>query len=166
MKESTGGALLMGLAAGIIMIFIILVAFFISYGKSFRIKNALINKIEQSEGMLVETLNPGDNTIKNFLNDASNKYNGRKAQVCYNEFKNYELVEGVYQEVFSGFSFEVIIYMEMDRTILGETFNPKIPIKGETKVIQKGNFWNTLKSGSSISNWPVNCSSGYTEITL
>ena len=56
--------------------------------------------------------------------------------------------------------------MEMDRTILGETFNPKIPIKGETKVIQKGNFWNTLKSGSSISNWPVNCSSGYTEITL
>lgn len=139
MKESTGGALLMGLAAGIIIIFIILVAFFISYGKSFKIKNALINKIEQSEGMKLED-------IENFLINNSNNYNGKELDVCYNAFKDSE-------DNIIGFNYEIIVYMQMDRTILGETFNPKIPIKGETKIIESGNFFvNNLKDKTSEPN--------------
>lgn len=159
MKESTGGALLMGLAAGIIIIFIILVAFFISYGKSFKIKNALINKIEQSEGMVLESASPTANTIKNFLSDSSNKYNGKEAAVCYNEFytSQYDEDAGTDVDVFSGFNFEVIIYMEMDRTILGQTFNPKIPIKGETRIIKKGYFFEMLKANINIDYWPIKC---------
>ena len=131
MKESTGGMLLMGLAAGIIMIFIILVAFFISYGKSFKLKNSVINNLEQSEGMTQDQ-------VKQLLTNGGNAYNGKTAEICYNVFND---VGGNVV----GFNYEIVVYMEMDRTILGELFTPKIPIKGETKVIEKGNYFNCLK---------------------
>lgn len=135
MKESTGGMLLMGLAAGIIMVFIILVAFFISYGKSFRLKNTLINKLEQSEGMKAED-------IKGLFIAGNNAYNGKEASICYNRFfSGSEII---------GFNYELIVYMEMDRTILGEVFNPRIPVKGETKVIEKGNYLECLRGNGCI----------------
>lgn len=131
MKESTGGALLMGLAAGIIIIFIIMVAFFISYGKTFRIKNAIINKIEQEEGMKLSE-------IKDFIYDNSTTYSGKDPYICYN-------VVGTGTN-YRGFTVEVTVYMSMDRTILGDRFNVKIPVRGETRIIEKGNYFNNVSS--------------------
>lgn len=141
MKESTGGALLMGLAAGIIIIFIILVAFFISYGKSFKIKNALINKIEQSEGMTTKS-------IETFLEESG--YYG-EFEVCSNKLEDND-------NNLIGFNFEITIYMAMDRNILGNAFNVKIPIRGETRIIESGTYFEKIKAGQIIGSWPSKCS--------
>lgn len=136
MKESTGGALLMGLAAGIIIIFIIMVAFFISFSKTFKIKNSIINRIEQNEGMTQTEL---DEFLAN-----ETSYNGEN-RICYNAIKNNNSIIGV--------TFNVTIYMQMDRTILGEAFNVKIPISGETRIIEKGNFFNNIKNQRRVSGY-------------
>lgn len=150
MKESTGGALLMGLAAGIIVIFIIIAAFFISYGKSFKLKNSIINKLEQSEGLSVDG-------IKAFLLNNSNryKYTGNEFDICYNEFRsgNNDLV---------GFNYEIIVYMQTDGSILGKI---KIPINGETRMIEKGNFKDDLAQGKK-SGFPKMCSQGYEHVNI
>lgn len=136
----------MGLAAGIILIFIIMVAFFISYGTSFKLKNGIVNKIEQSEGM-------SSSEINSFINGKANKYNGKTVDVCYNEILDID-------NKIKGFTVEVVVYMEMDKTILGEAFNVKIPIKGETRIIEKGNYLENL-GRLNIQK----CSNGYTTIT-
>ncbi len=137
MKESTGGALLMGLAAGIIIIFIIMVAFFISFSKTFKIKNSIINRIEQNEGMTQTEL---DEFLAN-----ETSYNGEN-RICYNVVKNNN-------SSIIGVTFNVTIYMQMDRTILGEAFNIKIPISGETRIIEKGNFFNNIKNQRRVSGY-------------
>ena len=120
----------MGLAAGIIVIFVIMVAFFISYGKAFKIKNEMLNEIEQHEGMDLDSL-------KNFVVDKQTKYVGKKIGVCKNSV--YRSVDG--NTEFIGFTMEVVVYMQMDRTILGDLFSVSIPITGETKLIEKGNIF-------------------------
>jgi len=128
MKEATGGALLMGLAAGIILIFIIMVAFFISYGKAFRTKNYIVNQIEQAEG-LSETQILGE-----FTAAGRNNYD---PEFCYNIV---ETPAGV-----KGFTVEVTLFMQFDRTILGSSFLDRgIPISGETRIIEKGRFYDDL----------------------
>lgn len=126
----------MGLAAGIIIIFIIMVAFFISFSKTFKIKNSIINRIEQNEGMTQTEL---DEFLAN-----ETSYNGEN-RICYNVIKNNNSIIGV--------TFNVTIYMQMDRTILGEAFNVKIPISGETRIIEKGNFFNNIKNQKRVSGY-------------
>ncbi len=133
MKEATGGALLMGLAAAIIIIFVIVVAFFISYGKSFRLKNEIINEIEQNEGMT-------EGEIMTFIAARETKYNGKLPEVCFKKV-SYTTAVGGSHTVYKGFVIKVKVVMSMDRTILGERFNPRINIYGETKTIQSGRFY-------------------------
>lgn len=127
----------MGLAAGIIIIFIIMVAFFISFSKTFKIKNSIINRIEQNEGMTQTEL---DEFLAN-----ETSYNGEN-RICYNVVKNNN-------SSIIGVTFNVTIYMQMDRTILGEAFNVKIPISGETRIIEKGNFFNNIKNQRRVSGY-------------
>lgn len=141
MKEATGGALLMGLAAGIILIFIIMVAFFISYGQTFRLKNDMINYIEQNEGVDKETL-------ANYMVGKGSVYSGRDIKACYKE------VNRGSEQI--GFTVKVIVYMQMDRNIFGKVFNPKIPVSGETKTIETGNY-----VGDPSSLGIANCNNGY-----
>lgn len=142
----------MGLAAGIIIIFIIMVAFFISYGKAFRIKNEIINVIEQQEGMTLDDL-------KDFVVGKSTAYVGRKMGVCYNKIERTTPTSE-----YIGFTMEVVVFMEMDKTILGEAFNVKIPVTGETKLIEKGNIYDDLSLISDISECGTGPSKSYTSI--
>ena len=140
----------MGLAAGIIMIFIIMVAFFISYGKAFKIKNEMINAIEQSEGMDFDDL-------QDFVVGKSTSYVGREIGVCYSRIEK--------GSKFLGFTMNVVVYMEMDRTILGDAFHVRIPITGETKMIEKGIIYNELAKGSSHTISGISlCSTGYKNV--
>ena len=150
MKEATGGALLMGLAAMLIMVFIIVVAFFISYGKSFRLKNTIINQLEQREGMT-------RNQVRDFFTGNSNVYNGKKVGICYQRHM-------VGTEVI-GLSYQVVVYMQLEATsILGQL---EIPIKGETRIIEKGNYFNIIKTSHPSQLQNINkCSIGYTTINV
>ena len=137
MKESTGGALLMGLAAGRKIIFISMQAFFISVSKTYKIINSFINWIEHNEGMTQTEL---DEFLAN-----ETSYNGEN-RICYNVVKNNN-------SSIIGVTFNVTIYMQMDRTILGEAFNVKIPISGETRIIEKGNYFNNIKNQRRVSGY-------------
>lgn len=130
MKEATGGALLMGLAAGIIVIFVTVVAFFISYGKTFRLKNTIINKIEQSEGMK-------ESDIISSITSGGTKYNIKPPQLCYNKVSYRDINNNL---VYKGFTVQVVVYMAMERRILGESFTPSIPVRGETRIIDTGYY--------------------------
>ena len=144
MKEATGGTLLMGLAAGIIIIFIIMVAFFISYSKAFKVKNQLINRIEQMEGMKKDE-------ISSYIVSEQTNYVGNKITACYNKVER--------NGTPIGFTVKVVVYMQFERAILGENLNIDIPVSGETRIIEKGNYINRL-GDLNLSQ----CSSGYTNI--
>lgn len=135
MKEATGGALLMGLAAGIIIIFIIVAAFFISYGKSFKMKNQIINHIEQNEGITMDV-------FTDFMVRRETAYHG-DADVCYDLICNNGALR-CSGESLRGFTLSVTVYMQMDRTILGDAFNIRIPVRGETRIIESGNYYDQL----------------------
>ena len=137
MKESTGGALLMGFAAIILLVFIIMSAFFISYGKLFRLKDRIINTIEQKEGLSVSG-------IHDVIRD---NYTGTlETETCYSIVK-YKY-PGDTKETLRGFSEKVTVYMKFDRTIFGDIINIKIPITGETRLIEKGVLFKELESGN------------------
>ena len=136
MKSSTGGALLMGFAAGIIIIFVIMVAFFISYGKSFKLKNEVISVIEQREGMKKED-------IIDYIKLRASGSNKRKdPKVCFRTVSNDDL----------RFTIEVTVYMSMERTILDSLFEVNIPVRGETRIIEKGNIYKNATSKNSLKN--------------
>ena len=133
MKSSTGGALLMGLAAGIIIIFVIMVAFFISYGKSFKLKNEIISVIEQREGMTQDE-------ILEYIYDRETTYNGKTPSVCYRTISDND----------PRFTIEVTVYMAMERTILDSLFKINIPVRGETRIIEKGNIYKDAVDSDDI----------------
>ncbi len=120
----------MGLAAGIIIIFVTVVAFFISYGKTFRLKNMIINKIEQNEGMT-------EGEIITTITSGGTKYNIQPPKLCYNKVTYRDINKNI---VYKGFTVQVIVYMTMERRILGEAFAPSIPVRGETRIIETGYY--------------------------
>ena len=124
----------MGLATMILLIFIIMVAFFISYGKTFRLKNALINRIEQSEGMTKTQMQ----TFISTAHSATVSYSGREVSACYNKIMN--------GTDFVGVTFEVVVYMKFEQSILGDSLSLEIPITGESRIIEKGNFYDVVKN--------------------
>ena len=125
----------MGLAAGIIIIFVIMVAFFISYGKSFKLKNEIISVIEQREGMK-------KNDILNYIYARETTYNGKTPSVCFRTISNTDL----------RFTIEVTVYMAMQRSILDSLFQVNIPVKGETRIIEKGNIYKNATSKYRLKN--------------
>ena len=114
----------MGFAAGIIIIFVIMVAFFISYGKSFKLKNEIVSVIEQREGMKEED-------ILRYIYDRDTTYNGKDPSVCFRTVSDTDL----------RFTIEVTVYMAMERSILDSLFKVNIPVRGETRIIEKGNIY-------------------------
>ena len=127
MKETTGASILMYLATAIILVFITMVVFFISYGQTFKIKNRIINKIEQNEGLPVDAIKLLDpkGTINN---------DPTKKDVCLNLIKTGSNLRG--------FTVEVTVYMKSGEGILD--FIPDIPIRGETRIIESGKYFDFL----------------------
>ena len=131
MKEATGATILMGLAAMILLIFIIMVAFFIGYGKAFRLKNKIINRIEQGEGINIDDL-----IIQ--MRSERNAYSGNEARICYSKVNDSA-------GDFYGFTMSVIVYMHTEERIL----KVKIPISGETRIIQTGSYYENIRRGDT-----------------
>lgn len=123
----------MGFAAGIIIIFVIMVAFFISYGKSFRLKNEVISVIEQREGMT-------ENDILSYIYNRETTYNGKNPNVCFRTVSNTDL----------RFTIEVTVYMAMERSILDNLFKVNIPVRGETRIIERGNIYQNATNKAQL----------------
>lgn len=111
MRESLGGTLLLQIVLVFLTVYIGFMAIVINYGKVFRYKNAIVNKIEQNEGYAdCESL---DSMIKSvgYLNDYKITYTTTSRGAIYNV------------EIYIVFSLPLV------------KTQVKIPIKGETRLI-------------------------------
>lgn len=111
MRESVGGTLLLQIVLVFLTVYIGFMAIVINYGRVFRYKNAIINKIEQNEGYAnCESI---DSMIKSlgYLYDYKVSYTTTSKGAIYDV------------EIY------IIFNLPLVRTAV------KIPVKGETRLI-------------------------------
>lgn len=135
MREATGNALLITMVSTIIGVIMVFFVGSISYSKSYRIKNYIINTIEENESWNLEL----EKTIDEYLKEAG--YNVRSSNKgcsrddkCGNAINNqngynycvYECNENNKKY------YKVITYMKFDFPIIGNAV--QFPVKGETII--------------------------------
>ncbi len=146
MRESTGGLKILGIVIVFFCIFILLLAVSINYAQSFRIKNQIIDFIEQYEGWNI----PSDTEDGDGINTAQQKTQEylNSLDIRYFSFSNDELLattkDGDIKVCYistarngeAGRIYKVTTYVTIHiPTILTE--NIKIPITGQTKFINR-----------------------------
>ena len=131
MREAIGGALLIKLVMFFIVIYVCFLAIAINYSITFRVKNNIINLIEEYEGYdlarpHVEQYIAGIGYYREHAsalalsNDAS----------CHSGYCIQELTST------RGKYYKVTTYVSFDFPIIGEVTN--FPVSGETRVIYRG----------------------------
>ena len=136
MREATGNALLVMMVTSIITIIMIFFVGSISYSKAYKIKNYIINQIEEHESLNSSLIGE----IDTYLKDVG--YNVRRStSKCPNVTTN---VNSCGSNIYTG-SYEVCIYecggvntyykvityMKFDFPVIGNTL--KFQVKGETR---------------------------------
>lgn len=143
MKEATGNALVMTMMASIIAIIMIFFVGSISYSKSYRLKNYIINQIEENGswndelskqldayfkdvGYNVRRTN--DNTCPNVTTAANN---------CSNNIYNGSYETCIYKCGGINTYYKVITYMKFDFPVVGNSL--KFKVQGETRTFNDFN---------------------------
>ena len=134
MREATGNSLLTMIMTSVVAIIMIFFVGTLSYSKSYKIKNYIVNAIEDNRGW-------DDNLqveVDNYMKDAG--YNLRRSSsncpqtncTYINNTSNYEYC--VYR-CSSGVNeyYKVITYMKFDFPVIGDFV--KFPVQGETKTL-------------------------------
>lgn len=118
MRESIGGSMILYIVLGFFTLFIIVIASITQYGKIFRIKNAMINYLEQIEGI-------------SDTNDLS-LFEERLGELSYYDEQWYVCRDDSNPK---GSYYQVVL-----RSYFQLPFNTgfTIPIKGDTRVIESG----------------------------
>ena len=120
MKEATGGTLLMQLVIVILAVFIFFIASVMQYARVYRIKGTIVDAIERAEG----GIRSKDELTKVI---SSAQYDG-----AYKVCKKYDDTrKGTYYTV------EIYSYF----TILPQFVTIKLPVRGETRTIDTGIFY-------------------------
>ena len=142
MREATGNALLTTFIASIITVILIFFVGSISYSKSFKIKNYIINEIEENGGWDNNLQSKIDSHMKDVgynVRGNSNKCNNMNdilAQCTYVSIQsNYE-----YCVFECGNYYKVVTFMNFKFPIIGEFI--KFEVKGETNAFSE---FNTIK---------------------
>ena len=148
MKEAVGGGWLFGFVAVFIVLFSAYLAISINYTKAFKVKNRIINLIEEKEGFKssnkikesgvdIEDVKNGNTTedkIYVYLNEIGYKYNDVK---CPEPFDSSDARIGGYcvkrYETNAGAYYKVVTFVSLELPLVWVKIN--VPITGETKVI-------------------------------
>ena len=154
MREAFGGAFMIKLMLIFLAIYIAFIAVALNYAKAFRVKNKIIDIIEQSEGISkidYNNTNEGSviGNINEYLNNVS--YNVNLTDInnndnvhCYD--RGYCCYDGGYCiEEYAGLSndgvtskyYKVTTYININFPFFNLNFN--IPITGETRKIERIN---------------------------
>ncbi len=130
MREAVGGTMLMYIVVTFLIVYIVFMAFVINYGRVFRVKNALISKIENDEGI--------NNTEELISKAAEMGYVNQQIDVCYTSGNNnYDY-------------YSVRVYIRFTLPMAGSI---KIPISGQTSAIKRPKDKNTNgASGKAVGN--------------
>lgn len=134
MRESIGGSFLLKMILVFFFLFIALLAISINYAQAFRVKNKIIDYIEQYEGYTIE--NSEGNTAKDFITTylfsigyygaASGASKERGYEVCINTEERNTLKGRIYT---------VKTYLNIKLPVVGDII--KLPITGQTKFIYR-----------------------------
>jgi len=122
MRDATGGTLLMQLVVVILAVFIFFIASVMQYSRVYRIKGTIVDAIERGEG----GINSKDE-ITQVLSAA--QYEG-----------DYKICK-IYDSQRQGTYYTVEIYSSF--TILPRFVQIKLPVRGETRTINTGKFYET-----------------------
>ena len=128
MRDAFGGAFMIKLGLIFLVIYISFMALALSYAKAFRVKNQIINYIEQYEGWndTVEELT--DVYLANAKYYVAHDSNGLNGQVCGD--RGYCLTE---ISTVNGTYYLVETYMQVDFPFFN--IHLTVPIRGETRVV-------------------------------
>ena len=129
MREAMGGALLIKLVMFFIVIYVCVLAIAINYSITFRVKNQIINLIEEYEGYELAK-DAIDEYIANVGYYRSSVGGVSLDASCNNGYCIEELtsVRGKY--------YRITAFVSFDFPIIGQIMN--FPVSGETKVIYTG----------------------------
>lgn len=146
MREAFGGTFTIELILLFLAIYVALIAVALNYGKAFRVKNQIIDIIEQNEGFDFNNTNEGSeraqinsylNRMSYYVNIASiNDSTINNTYSCYSEgycvekivsITNLDNIETSY--------YKVTTYVNIDLQIFRLKFT--IPIQGETRKIER-----------------------------
>lgn len=145
MRESFGGAFMIKLILVFIVIYVSFMAVAVNYAKAFRVKNGVINILEQNQFIIgKDSISIVDNYLKripyNFNGNLSvkkNCYNGSFGSKGEIDGNDYVLTErGVCitkKGTDSDFYYEVVTYISIEFPFFDIYLT--LPIKGETKTI-------------------------------
>ena len=142
MREATGNALLVTMVTSIIAIIMIFFVGSLSYSKSYRVKNYIINQIEENRGwdnkIQKDVIDPylkdiGYNVVKGTSKCGTDSKCG--TAINSND-RQYEYC--IYKcGSASRPHYKVITYMKFDFPVIGDTI--KLQVKGETKTFNDFN---------------------------
>lgn len=139
MKAATGNALLMNIIIVFLVVVLGVLVTSITYTKAFRVKNRIVEVIENYEG---DFKNHEDDIRNNITTNLSNVgYRLKGTSKCkdplndgtsiYKEGNDYYYCIYRY-ETGRGYYYKVVSYMYLDLPVIGD--NLVLPISGETKV--------------------------------
>lgn len=128
MRESIGGAFLIKIMVVFIVLYNSLLAIAVNYAMVFRVKNRIIDLLEQYEGCeKISTACNNESCVKQYI-DSVGYY---RANAPVGGGKNYK-IEAI-SEGNRGSRYRVTTYITFDFPVVGDWFN--ISITGETKTI-------------------------------
>lgn len=148
MREAFGGTFTIQLILLFLAIYIAFIAVALNYAKAFRVKNQIINIIEQNEGFDFDNSAEGSaqNEIKKYLervsyyvnltniknNNINDNYKCYSEGYCVEKMGSTGIDTGI-----EGTYYKVTTYVNIDMQVFNLKFT--IPIQGETRKIERIN---------------------------
>jgi hypothetical protein len=132
MRESIGGLFLIKIMVVFIIVYNAILAIAVNYAMAFRVKNEIINLLEQYEGC-----RPAQEHIDNYISDVGYYRRGGVSNKPYTIEANDLDNRGTY--------YKVTTYLNFDFPFVGDIL--KVNITGETKPIYNINSDNVQCSG-------------------
>ena len=147
MREAFGGAFTIKLMLIFLAIYIAFIAVALNYAKAFRVKNKIIDIIEQNEGIdsyidtkegsVIGDINSYLNTVSYYVNLANIKNNNTENINCYDRGYCIEETTGPVTNGLTSKYYKVTTYININFPFFKLNFN--IPITGETRKIERIN---------------------------
>lgn len=154
MRDAVGGSFMIKLLLIFLATYIVFIAIALNYAKAFRVKNKVIDIIEQNEGV-EEFNNTSDVALKNidtYMNRISYKITNNKNGITKEVCQKYMNSENIYANDNYGYCIGKSDTIKIDENIEAEYYQVAtfvdiyipllelhylIPIKGETRKIER-----------------------------
>ena len=149
MREAFGGAFTIKLMLIFLTIYVAFIAVALNYAKAFRVKNRIIDIIEQNEGInesdynntkegsVIGDINTYLNTVSYYVNLANINNSNTEYIHCYDRGYCIEETSGPTNDGITSKYYKVTTYININLPFFKLNFN--VPITGETRKIERIN---------------------------